>query len=387
MIPVYAREPFPTEVKATLFLAGPTPRDKSIPSWREDALNFLQASGFDGHVFIPENRDHSFNDGDGTFPYAEQVEWEEKGLNIADCILFWIPREKQTMPGFTTNDEYGVWKNSGKVVLGAPPEAEKVRYQQYYAKKYGTQVFDTLQGTCAAAVAKVMPGAHRTGGEVQVPQMVWNTKSFQGWYKALQEAGNELQSAKVLWTFRVGPTKNVVFAWVVHVEVYISAESRVKKNEFVLSRTDLSSVLMYRRGESFLDTKVVMVKEFRSPVRNSEGYVYELPGGSAHDASAEALETASEEIKEEVGVEISPDRLIEIQLRQMVATLSSHCSTLYSVELTEEEMTHLEENEGQVFGVEGDSERTYPIVMTLHEIMDGNLTDWATIGMIMKGLS
>jgi len=40
---VYARTPYPTSVKRTIFLAGPTPRSPQVPSWRPRALELLSA--------------------------------------------------------------------------------------------------------------------------------------------------------------------------------------------------------------------------------------------------------------------------------------------------------------------------------------------------------
>jgi len=97
---VYALEPLPTAVHSTIFLAGPTPRDKRTPSWRPEALRLLSASGYTGHVFVPEAAD-----GEWTDNWAAQVAWEEAALHRADCIVFWVPRDMQTLPGLTTNIE------------------------------------------------------------------------------------------------------------------------------------------------------------------------------------------------------------------------------------------------------------------------------------------
>src|SRR3990172_7174370 len=122
---IYAQKAFPSEITKTIFLAGPTPRSLD-EGWRREALSKLESLGFDGHVFVLEAANHEFN-GD----QQAQIEWEEEALNRADCIVFWIPRDISgkriwdfPMPGLTTNDEWGVWKNSGKVVLGTHSFAE-----------------------------------------------------------------------------------------------------------------------------------------------------------------------------------------------------------------------------------------------------------------------
>lgn len=220
---VYARQPFPTEVSATIFLAGPTPRDREkVKSWRPEALRLLEDAGFSGHVFVPEDPDGSFCDWEKGFPYDEQVAWEEGALHRADVILFWIPRTKDTMPGFTTNDEFGFWKNSGKVVLGTPVDAVHVRYQRHFANKNGIPVYDTLKDTVDGALSRV-GGAERVGGECQVPMILWGNPAFQSWYSSLKQAGNHLTGARMLWNFNVDP---LVSTWGLLVDIHVAAEGR-----------------------------------------------------------------------------------------------------------------------------------------------------------------
>lgn len=40
--------------KKSIFLAGPTPRDEKIKSWRITACERLNELGFDGIVYVPE---------------------------------------------------------------------------------------------------------------------------------------------------------------------------------------------------------------------------------------------------------------------------------------------------------------------------------------------
>jgi hypothetical protein len=65
---VYSREPFPNQVTKSIFLAGPTPRAAGVQSWRQEALVTLKALGYDGHVFVPEDRG-----GKARFDYDDQV--------------------------------------------------------------------------------------------------------------------------------------------------------------------------------------------------------------------------------------------------------------------------------------------------------------------------
>ena len=140
---IYAKEPIILDNdEVSIFIAGCTPRDNQTKSWRPEAIRIFNKLGYKGVLFVPESRNYKSH---GT--YYDQIEWEEEGLTVANCIMFWIPREMQHMPGLTTNDEFGTWKYSGKVVLGTPEWAVKVRYQRYYADKLGIPQSDTLRGT------------------------------------------------------------------------------------------------------------------------------------------------------------------------------------------------------------------------------------------------
>ena len=145
---VYAREPLPVGPGPSVFLAGPTPRRRDVPSWRPAAL--AELAGTSLNVLNPESR-HD----ERPREYHHQVEWEAAALEAADVILFWIPRDVATMPGFTTNVEFGLYVRSGKVVLGCPPDCpnpERNRYLIWLAGRHGVPVTTTLPDTVAAAL-------------------------------------------------------------------------------------------------------------------------------------------------------------------------------------------------------------------------------------------
>lgn len=381
---VYVGESSPKSFKRSLFLAGPTPRDKQVKSWRPEALQFLEDIGYDGVVFVPEAK-HSEYD----IVWEWQVRWEEKCLNMSDCIVFWVPRELKTMPALTTNDEWGTWKNSGKVVFGCPDDAEKTRYQKYYATKLCIPQTRTLGGTLTNAITVMGKGAKREGGERNIPLMIWNTKSFQSWYMAHMEVGNSINEAKLLWSFRTGKHKDIVFAYTLWASIYIQAEGRNKLNEFVFTRTDMSCVVLYKKASPVSSTELVLIKEFRSPVRNLDGFVYEVPGGSTFKTDKDPKQVAADEVFEETGIKINPNRLNYFGSRQSAATLSTHHVHMYAAELTEEEM-----DEAKVvaaskknFGNEQDSERTYLQIATVGDLYDGTLlVDWSMMGMILRAV-
>jgi 8-oxo-dGTP pyrophosphatase MutT (NUDIX family) len=290
------------------------------------------------------------------------------------------------MPGLTTNDEFGFWKASGKVVFGTPPEAFRVSYQKHYAKKLGFASHQTQRETLSEAVSRIGAGAVREKGETWVPLHVWSTPNFQTWYSALRTAGHELHRATVVWTFHGGHSR-AVFFWALHVDVLIAGENRHKTNEVVISRPDVCSVLLFRRrGTNIADAQVVLVREFRSACSNSRGFVYELPGGSSWKNDSGPLGTALEEMEEEVGLHLPSQRFTQHTTRQFVATMSAHSGHLFSAELTEEELDRLVhlQKAGTALGVLEDTERTYIEVRTVGEILSGGYVDWSTLGMILS---
>lgn len=300
---VYTGEEAPETLTKSIFLAGPSrrPDQEELPSWREDAIDILRDKGYEGVIFCPENKNGHF---DEDFDYSAQVEWEDKHLNMADCIVFWVARDlsldkngKIKLPALTTNVEYGFHVEEGKCVFGAPPKAPKNEYLKHYAEKYNVPVAETLTETLDNAMAMLEIEAERSGGERFVPLFIWNTPSFQSWYKAQKDAGNRLEDARLLYSFRPR-YKSFVFMWVLKANVYIAAEDRVKENEFVLSRPDISSVcLYYPRGQSATDYEVVLVKEFRTPAATEDGFIRELPSGSTRE-EGDPKDIAAEEVQE-----------------------------------------------------------------------------------------
>jgi hypothetical protein len=148
---VWAREPIPSG--PSVFLAGPTPRSESVASWRPQAIQALEAAWTGAstlHILAPENPV-----GLQETEYDDQIEWEWDGLDRASAILFWIPRDLRTLPGFTTNVEFGFVAGSGRAVLGCPPDCpnpERNRYLIRLARRLGVSVTETMAETVAAAV-------------------------------------------------------------------------------------------------------------------------------------------------------------------------------------------------------------------------------------------
>ena len=81
----------------SIFLAGPTPRDENIKSWRNEACQILKDNGFDGVVYVPE-----YSTGLPKKDYTDQVQWEREAMSYASVIAVWLPRTSD-MLALTTN--------------------------------------------------------------------------------------------------------------------------------------------------------------------------------------------------------------------------------------------------------------------------------------------
>ncbi len=148
----YSDQPaFTAEEGHGIFLAGPTPRKKEVPSWRPSAVAILEKLGYKGTVLVPEREDWTIK-----FAYEDQVDWEHAGLLNAKAIVIWVPRDMETMPALTTNVEFGYWlaKSPEKIVYGRPPSAPSTRYLDWlYRKDTNRVVFDTLEATLKQAMS------------------------------------------------------------------------------------------------------------------------------------------------------------------------------------------------------------------------------------------
>lgn len=140
----------------SIFLAGPTyriPEDQADtwhkPSWRAAAIQFLEDHGFDGQVFYPEWENNLKPYG---WSYEKQVAWENNYLNTASVILFYIPRDLELLPGFTTNIEFGEWMHSGKIIVGFPNDAPKTDYIKEKCNVYNIPVENSIEDTVVKAM-------------------------------------------------------------------------------------------------------------------------------------------------------------------------------------------------------------------------------------------
>ena len=222
----------------------------------------------------------------------------------------------------------------------------------------------------------------REGGEVYVPAYIWETAQFQSWYKDLVKSGNMLEKANVLYHFTT--PSGFVFSYMMHVSIWVELENRFKSNEIIVSRRNVSNVIAYT------DDKIVLIKEFRSPVSNAEGFIYELPGGSSFDDAIDPLENARTEFFEEAGFYIEDkSRFRHVSDRQLAATVVTHKANLYAIKLTDDEIEKIEEigkeKHENTTTIGDNHEHTYTIVIKKEDLFKLPV-DFSTVGMIYSAL-
>lgn len=125
--------------KYSIFLAGPTPREVSVKSWRPEFIDKLRAKGFSSTVMAPENRVIG-----SPYDFDTQIPWEVDGLHRANLVVFWIPRKLDTMPAFTTNIEFGEFMHSKKLAVGFPPDSVNNRYIKKRCEMHEIPFFDKM---------------------------------------------------------------------------------------------------------------------------------------------------------------------------------------------------------------------------------------------------
>lgn len=383
---VFSNQVPPQSISSSIFLAGPTPRTKDVTDWRKEAVAILESLNYKGVVFIPcpdfvwEGENSAIAE---FWDYDSQVAWELEYRHMADKIVFWIPRDIQGgMPGFTTNIEFGEDMHSFKMIYGRPANAEKCRYMDKRLEVMGMPIFDNLEVMLSYTVDKLGSGSVRVDGETNIPLHIWLNPSFQTWYQNLRKSENILLDAEVTKTHVIN---DKVFAFSLWVSIFIKEEGRIKKNEVIFSRPDISTVVAYFENDNKEDPYVVLIKEFRSNVNNSASKVFELPGGSSLNILGDPLTVAQHELFEEVGLFIKDvNRFKKCGVRQMASTFTTFRNHMYSINLTKEEFEQLKEfsANGTYFG-EGEEEKTQIVIKRLSELLKDENVDCSMIGALM----
>jgi 8-oxo-dGTP pyrophosphatase MutT (NUDIX family) len=385
---VFAGEPYPQMVKKMLYLVDLTSQQGGADSsWWAEAVELLERLSYDGVVFVPEER------GGGLTPALlddeARVRWIHGALMRCDVSVFVLSATAQALPDGVMGVELGRLMGRGHIIFVIPSEVRETSDLQYYIKELLIPCHATLLEALREAVNSIGGGAQRQGGEAAVPLEIWETESFQRWLAAQKKAGNRLDDARIEAITRVRARGNLVFLWVMYVKVWIQGEGRHKENEWVIGRPDISSVMLYlpHPGEP-METEIVLVREYRSPATNSQAIIYELPGGSSFRPGVHPRTLALQEVREETNITLHDgDKLRGHMVRQLAGTLSAHKCHLFSWELTPEEMSDIEEMAGRTFGEREDTEQTTLLVKSLRELLNSDLVDFATLGMIMQALA
>lgn len=385
---VFVGEPYPQNVGKMLFLADSTlHQGKLSNSWHIDAIQLLEQLGYDGIVYISKDREGCLNT--ESLDDEARIRWTSGALMRSDVIVFWLLEDLKRMPNIVMGVELGWLMGSGRIVLGIPSETEEVRDLHIKAQVSHIPCYTTLFETLFEAINMIGTGAKRQNAEAAIPLTVWRTESFQEWLTSQKKAGNRLDDACVEWIGRVGPSGSIVFFWIMYVKVWIQDEGRYKENEWIIGRPNISSVLLYTpHPTNPLETKIVLVREYRSSVSNSQAKIYELPGGSTSKSKVNPYTLAVQELHEETGFTLNEARKLRSHVpRQLNGTVSTHKCHLFSLELIPMEMSKIEDAVGKTFGNSEDTEQTMLAVMSLRELLCVDYADYATLGMIMQALA
>ncbi|WP_329155885.1 NUDIX hydrolase (plasmid) [Streptomyces sp. NBC_01456] len=375
--PVYAGEEPPEFYTASLYLTGaPLNPESSRLALHEATLQWRQPGTL--VVLLPHAR--------GGAPHldaASRLEWDRTQRARADEIIHWHPQSGPAAEGWPEGD-----LDDGRSVLGCPDGTDPAgRRLRRIAEDLKVPIAETLPQAIALALERIGPGAPRTAGQHDVPLLLWRTPSFRAWLAAQEDAGNTLLGGRISWTFRVGPHRSHVLLWAYAARIHIAAEDRVKDNEVVLGRPDLTSVVAYRPAPRWQDTEIVLVREFRSPARTPDAYIREVPGGSSAKPG-DPRHTAAAEFTEETGLPLSPARLHLAGTRQAAGTLSAHTQTAYAVELSTHELEQLRADTTS-HGNADETEHTHVEVARLADILrpDGpHVVDWTTLAVILQAV-
>lgn len=396
---VCAPEPVPAAFSASVFLAaeGASPESSSPRGGvLQQALEHFAGKGFDGVVLSPSPRGRAPEPTESPEPQEQRerlAAWQEEALRLSDVVLLHLG------PGASLSMEaavlWGQWQRSGRIVVCAPdpgsgPEPALVRA----AIKAGVPVGRSLAEAVHLCTLLLRGGALRRGGERAVPLILWRSPSFQSWYRALRRAGHRLDDAQVEWTYRSRGNGRPPMLWAMRPRIYITPERRHKAGEVVVGRTDVSATVLYHRGgaRDVRDTVVVLVREFRSAVRNNSGFGLMLPGGSSAQASEREQDprrTALKEVHEETGLLLEAAQLEAVHAgdRQLMASLSSHHAYLYRAELSDPQLALLraEAASSRAHGA-NPNERCYVTLRTVRELMTESELDWSQLGMVLLAL-
>lgn len=390
---IYNQEEPPSFFRKSVYLAG-----TNQGSWRDKAIDLLKDDFSNGGViFCPQNNPNpnsklKYPSPDNKEEYSKQINWERTWLNSSDAVIFWLPRDLENI-GLISNVEFGELVNSGRIFCGSPKESEdkdKNSYLRSVIENKGIKWYDNLEDLVKDTIDFIGRGSIREKADRKIPMKIWKHDSFRNWKKDIEE--NELNCSikdyEILFNVYDAENKEL-FLWAVKPTIHIGKEKRNKDCEIVMGRTEGTSICVYEENKNIEDTRIVLVKEFRSANRSKDGYVLELPSGAIHEDESDA-QSSLVELKEETGISfntVNKNRVKFVGYRQSLPTLIANCDKAYKIGISSIEMDNIENiTKNKTFGIKEETEITYVEVKTFKEILQEDRVDWKTLGIISKCL-
>ena len=144
------------DMRNSIFLAGPCPREDYKNDWRFEAFEILDELGFKGNVITPTNELHKEMAKIKQNAYQSQTDWERTMMHMATAIVFWVPRSSER-PAYNTNVEFGEWYKKPGVFLGYPETATHVGYLEAKFKEQGKKSYHDLRAMLSDVVDYLAP--------------------------------------------------------------------------------------------------------------------------------------------------------------------------------------------------------------------------------------
>ena len=162
-------EPFNTETQSlnpavnmrnSIFLAGPCPRNNYEEDWRYGVFDMLEELGFTGTVITPTNDKYSEMERHEAEAHWAQTEWERTMMHMCSALVFWVPRSEK-WPAFTTNIEFGEWYKKKGVYFGFPDDAIRMTYLTQKFKEQKKSWYNDLRTMLADVVRDLQASKQR----------------------------------------------------------------------------------------------------------------------------------------------------------------------------------------------------------------------------------
>ncbi len=150
---LYLEDRIPDPLGPSILLVGPTPNRPRDQGWRMEALNLIDATDVRVTVLCPEY----FRTPAGKGSYEDQLDWEDEALASATVLLFFFPRETDSMLGLDATLYWGRYSRATpeRCVLGAPDWAVHTRLLARDCERYHISFASTLAVTVANALVRL----------------------------------------------------------------------------------------------------------------------------------------------------------------------------------------------------------------------------------------